>query len=96
VHLYGIPTPYEGGPLWAQADSELCTSYPAHLWRVNEMIIQNFSLDVPTDTLSGKYTVAIGVYPFPAEPRLPVTLPHRNPLGYFVVGEVTITDLPKQ
>jgi len=93
VHLYGIPTPYEGGPLWAQADSQLCTSYPAHLWRVSEMIVQKFVLDVPTDTLSGNYTVAIGIYPFPAGARLPVTFPHRNPLGYVIIGKVTITDL---
>jgi hypothetical protein len=24
VHLYGDPTPYQGGPLWAQADRQVC------------------------------------------------------------------------
>jgi hypothetical protein len=75
VHLYGDPTPYQGGPLWAQADHELCTSYPANLWRGDETIIQTFNLAIPASVPAGDYTIAIGVYPFPDGARLPVTAP---------------------
>jgi hypothetical protein len=55
VHLDGIPTPYQGGRLWAQVDSRLCAAYPAHLWRIGETIIQPFVLTIPGDILPGDY-----------------------------------------
>lgn len=91
VHLYGIPTPYEGGKLWSQADSQLCVSYPAHLWRTDETIIQSFALDVSPDTPPGVYTVAIGIYKFPAGERLSVSKPGNQALNYVNLHQLTVT-----
>jgi len=90
VHLYGMPTPYEGGIQWAQADSQICASYPAHLWRVGETIIQEFSLSVPEDIPSGDYAIAIGAYPFPNDPRLPVASAGGTTYDYVVLQELRI------
>ncbi|NPV66213.1 MAG: hypothetical protein HPY64_03615 [Anaerolineae bacterium] len=73
VHLYGDPTPYEGGRLWAQQDTLPCgKAYPPMRWRVGETIIQSFTLDIPADTPPGVYTVAVGVYGGPEDARLPL------------------------
>lgn len=79
VHLYGIPTPYQGGKLWAQADSEVCASYAAPLWDTAETIIQTFTLTLPPDLPPGSYTVALGAYPAPAGKRMSVTTPSVAP-----------------
>jgi hypothetical protein len=79
VHLYGIPTPYQGGKLWAQADSEVCASYAAPLWDTAETIIQTFPLAIPADLPPGTYTVAVGAYPAPAGKRMTVTSPSAAP-----------------
>jgi hypothetical protein len=94
LHLYGIPTPYDGGTMWSQADSQLCTSYPAHLWRTSETIVQSFVLPVPADAPPGRYLIAMGLYPFPDEPRLPVTVPEGNDHNYVVLSEVQVTAAP--
>ncbi len=71
LHLYGDPTPYEGGPLWSQSDRLICEPYPSSLWRTNEWVIQTFSLPVPADIPAGRYLVAAGVYELPSGARLP-------------------------
>lgn len=91
VHLYGTPTPYEGGTLWAQADSQLCTSYPAHLWRTEETIVQSFILEIPPDIPLGEYTIAIGIYPFPSGERLPLSDGDGNIFNYMVLHKLIIT-----
>ena len=48
VHLYGDPTPYEGGAMLAQGDSQACATYPSHLWQTSETIVQDFTLRLPT------------------------------------------------
>ncbi len=90
IHLYGIPTPYEGGEMWSQADSQLCTSYPAHLWRIDETIVQSFALPVPNDLPGGKYVIGMGLYPFPDGPRLPVTAMADNSDGYVTLQRVAV------
>ena len=90
IHLYGIPTPYEGGTMWSQADSQLCTSYPAHLWRTDETIIQSFALPLPDDLPSGDYIIGTGLYPFPDGPRLPVTAMADNDDGYVTLRQVSV------
>lgn len=85
VHLYGTLTPYEGGPLWAQGDSQVCSSYPAHLWRTDETIVQSFPLTLPADLPPGVYTVAVGSYPYPSGDRLPVTAPPDAPPDYVIL-----------
>jgi hypothetical protein len=62
VHLYGDPTPYEGGELWGQADAPLCTSSPPQTWRTDEVIIQLVTLTIAPELPSGLYTLAIGIY----------------------------------
>lgn len=75
IHLYGDPLPAEGGDLWAQADSQICATYPVALWQPEEMIIQPYDLAVPPDLPAGSYTVAMGVYLYPDGARLPVSDP---------------------
>lgn len=90
VHLYGTPTPYEGGPLWAQGDSQVCSSYPAHLWRTDETIVQDFPLTLPADLPSGIYTIAVGSYPYPSGDRLPVTAPPGMPPDYVILHTLRV------
>jgi hypothetical protein len=90
VHLYGIPTPYKGGKLWAQADSEVCASYVAPLWDTTETIIQTFPLTLPPDLPPGEYSVALGAYPAPAGQRMTVTTPSAAP-DYAVLYQFTIS-----
>ena len=90
AHLYGDPTPYEGGPMWSQSDSQMCVSYPTTAWKPGEVIVQRFDLPVPADTPPGHYVIAVGVYEAPAGSRLPITAPSPQPWDYFVLQEVTI------
>ena len=90
VHLYGVPTPYQGGRLWAQADSELCATYPAHLWQADETIIQPFALTIPADILPGDYSIAVGMYPMDGNRRLPITAPPNVTADYVVVARFSI------
>jgi len=73
VHLYGDPTPYEGGRLWAQHDTLPCgEAYPPPRWRGGETLLQTFILEIPADAPPGVYTVAAGVYGGPEGARLPL------------------------
>jgi hypothetical protein len=72
VHLYGDPTPYEGGPLWAQADGPACGPYTSDLWRTDEWVITTFSLALPADLPPGRYTIGVGVYDSTSGVRLSV------------------------
>lgn len=90
LHLYGIPSPYEGGVMWGQADSQLCTSYPAHLWRTTEMVVQRFELTVPADVTEDRVVIGMGLYPFPDGVRLPVTAPEGSVHDYVALHELRI------
>jgi hypothetical protein len=94
VHLHGDPTPYEGGALWAQGDSQACASYPSRLWRTNETIVQDFVLDVPADIPPGMYTVAAGIYESPAGARLPLSWPEPQPDNFFELQDIQVV-LPR-
>jgi hypothetical protein len=87
VHLYGVPTPYQGGRLWAQADSELCATYPASLWQTDETIVQAFVLKIPADIPPGEYSIAAGVY---AGDRLPITIPENTTTSYTILHQFTL------
>jgi hypothetical protein len=91
VHLYGVPTPYQGGQLWAQADSELCATYPASLWQTDETIVQPFVLKIPADIPPGDYSIAVGMY---SGPRLPITSPAGVTTDYIVVHQFSIGSSP--
>ena len=75
-----------------QADSQLCTSYPAHLWRVDETIVQTLLLQVPGDAEVGPYLIGLGMYPFPDGARLPVTLPTGSVHDYVALHDVSIVE----
>jgi hypothetical protein len=90
VHLYGVPTPYQGGRLWAQADSELCASYPAPLWKMDETIVQRFDLAIPADLPPGSYSIAIGLYAMSGELRLPITVPPNLKTDYMVIDQFSV------
>lgn len=62
IHLYGDPTPYEGGPLWSQADTPACEPYFSNLWRPTERIVQTFPLSIPPSIPPGRYWVGAGIY----------------------------------
>ncbi|MDX2137450.1 MAG: hypothetical protein SF123_05095 [Chloroflexota bacterium] len=62
VHVYGNPTPYEGGTLWGQADAPFCTSSPPQTWRMDEVIIQPVTLSIAPELPAGEYTLAVGIY----------------------------------
>jgi hypothetical protein len=90
LHLYSIPTPYEGGTMWSQADSQLCTSYPAHLWKPGETVIQSFALVAPLEVPEGDYVIGMGIYPFPDGARLPVVSPRENDWDYVGLQELAV------
>ncbi len=92
VHLYGTPTPYQGGKLWAQADSEVCASYAAPLWDPAETIIQTFTLSLAPDLPPGTYSIAFGAYPAPAGKRLTLTSPETPTAaqGYMVLSQIEV------
>lgn len=72
IHLYGDPTPYEGGPLWAQADAPACEPYFSNFWRPTERIIQTFPLSISPSTPPGRYRVGAGIYDSATGIRLPL------------------------
>jgi len=90
LHLYSVPPPYEGGTMWSQADSQLCTSHPAHLWSPEEIVIQSFALVVPAEIPEGDYVIGMGIYPFPDGVRLPVMNPRENDWDYVVLQKLEV------
>jgi len=90
IHLHGDPTPYQGGPLWAQSDSVICESYPAPFWKLNETVLQNFALTIPPDIPPGQYVIAAGIYETPLGPRLAITAPLPQPWDYYELQEIEI------
>ncbi|MCC6615881.1 MAG: glycosyltransferase family 39 protein [Anaerolineae bacterium] len=89
AHLYGDPTPYEGGELWAQADVPLCPSSPPPTWRADEIIIQPAALAIPAEVPAGDYQIALGLYETASHERLGVSAPASG-LDYAVVGTVHV------
>lgn len=90
VHLHGDPTPYEGGTLWAQGDSQACATYTSRQWRTNETIVQDFMLELPADIPSGTYTVAVGMYESPDGARLPITWPEPMPDNFLELQSIEV------
>ncbi|MCA9904009.1 MAG: glycosyltransferase family 39 protein, partial [Anaerolineae bacterium] len=89
VHLYGDPTPYAGGDLWAQTDVPLCPSSPPPTWRTDEIIVETAALSIPPDLPPGDYQIAIGIYETGSHERLGVSTPASG-LDYAVVHNVTV------
>lgn len=89
LHLYGNPTPYEGGPLWAQADARMCDSYPAFNWMEHEIVVQTYTLAVPAEIEPGEYTIVLGLYDPDNGIRLPPTSP-AGPADYLEAWRLTV------
>lgn len=89
LHLYGDPTPYEGGPLWSQADGRLCDSYPAPNWTEHEIIMQTYALAVPAGIEPGEYIIVLGLYDPDSGARLPPTSP-AGQTDYYEAWHVTV------
>lgn len=93
VHVYDKPETSTQS-LITQADSQLCASYPAHLWRTDETIIQTFTLTLPASMPVGSYQIAFGIYHFPNGARLPISQPTigTSASDAFVIYEFEITE----
>jgi len=89
AHLYGDPTPYKGGELWAQTDVPLCPGSPPPTWRADEIIIQPAALTIPEDIPPGDYQIALGIYETVSNSRLLVTIPPST-LDYATIHDVTV------
>ena len=87
LHLYGDPTPYEGGVLWAQSDQPLCTSSPLRYLQVGQMIVQPIQFHVPAETIPGDYDIAIGLYRTQSLQRL-----ISGELTYSIVQSLTVQE----
>lgn len=90
LHLYGVPSPYEGGPIWAQTDSPLCLSHPITSWRPFETINQSFALPLPTDLPGGEYTLVTGLYNPHSSVRLALTSPTPNDWNHFELATLEV------
>lgn len=91
LHLVGVPSPYDGGPIWAQTDSPICLSYPMTAWRPFETITQRFSLTLPADLPTGTYTLVTGLYQPATGLRLPLTGPIQNEWNHFELADLEVS-----
>lgn len=91
LHLYGTPSPYEGGRIWTQNDSPLCPSYPMTVWQPFETVNQQFLLSLPPDIPPGAYTLVTGLYNPADGTRLPLTSPTTNQWHHFELAHIEVT-----
>lgn len=91
LHLVGVPSPYDGGPIWAQTDNPLCLSHPMTAWHSFETITQRFSLTLPDDLPPGKYTLVTGLYQPATGLRLPLTGPIQNEWNHFELTDLEVS-----
>ena len=61
LHLYGDPSPYEGGRLWGNDDARICEANPPFRWRSDEVIVQTQAVFMPGDAPDGFYELALGI-----------------------------------
>ncbi|MEL7432647.1 MAG: hypothetical protein AAFN11_01760 [Chloroflexota bacterium] len=85
MHLYGDPTPYEGGTLWAQTDQPLCPSHPMLFTDTDEHILQPVQLAIPADTPPDTYDVALGFYNTRTQERIMI-----EDSSYIILDSVTV------
>lgn len=90
AHIYGDPTPYEGGALWAQADVPLCPGSPPPTWRTDEWIVQTITLSLPSDLPPGSYSLALGLYDTRSGERLSLSAPNTG-LSYAIMDVLAVS-----
>jgi len=94
THLLGPYNPATDGPLWGQDDSEPCRrSYPTLSWDVGEIVIDRFTISIPTEAPPGNYELSVGFYQWPTLEHLPVldTGGQIAADNGIIVGQVRIT-----
>lgn len=93
VHVYGTPSPYEGGEIWAQTDIPICISYPMRFWQPFEIIQQQINLDLPPHIPPGAYTVVTGLYDPGNNARLPLTeAPQLNQWDHYEIFQIEVVE----
>ncbi|MDY6875871.1 MAG: glycosyltransferase family 39 protein [Chloroflexota bacterium] len=72
VHLWGTPSPAEGGHIWGQEDVHPCdNSYPTPWWAAGDVVADEYRIPISPDTPPGEYQLVVGLY-LEDGPRLPV------------------------
>jgi hypothetical protein len=73
VHLVGPANPSTGSTVWAQADSQPGGgTYPTSRWRTSEILIDPYTLKLPTNAPKGTYQVEVGMYLLSTGARLAI------------------------
>jgi 4-amino-4-deoxy-L-arabinose transferase-like glycosyltransferase len=79
------------GKIVAQADHQPQNgNYPSSIWDAGESVRDDFSLALPGDAPSGKYTIAIGWYDLETGLRLPVRDANNQPVSDHVILDSTL------
>ena len=92
VHLWGTPSPMEGGRIWGQEDAQPCdNSYPYSHWMPGDILVEERLIPIPPETPPGDYQIAVGMY-VDNGPRFSVLDDAGNPVGdYVIVTPVQVT-----
>jgi dolichyl-phosphate-mannose-protein mannosyltransferase len=90
IHLYGDPTPYEGGAVYGQADSWICPSHLSIYWTPREILIQSFDVVVDPAVPAGDLTLAVGIYAGEGGERLPITNADAPPERYYPLYTIKV------
>ncbi|MGB1288738.1 MAG: hypothetical protein ACPG7F_19550, partial [Aggregatilineales bacterium] len=92
VHLYGDPTPYDGGTMWATGDVELCPMLFAPQRNNHENLIQTIQFAIPEDVPAGDYTLAMGLYDLANPDSRPGLQTPSGETRYFPALTITIEE----
>ena len=85
LHLYGTPSPLEGGQIWGQQDVLPCNgSYPFPWWLPGDVVVDEIGIPIRPDAPPGAYQIAAGLY-LDEGPRLPVVDEGGAVVGDYVV-----------
>lgn len=84
VHLWGTPTPMDGGRIWGQEDGQPCdNSYPYQHWTPGDILAEERYIQIPPETPPGDYQIAVGMY-VDNGPRFTVLDDAGNAVGDYV------------
>ncbi|MFZ5916005.1 MAG: ArnT family glycosyltransferase [Chloroflexota bacterium] len=71
VHLLGQFNPATNGPLWAQHDAQPGDgTFPTVAWEAGEIVVDEYTLNIPADAPPGAYELEVGFYYLPTLERL--------------------------
>jgi hypothetical protein len=97
THLLGPYNEATGGPLWAQDDSEPCRGiYPTKDWAVGEVLIDRYTLHIPSEAPADVYQIEVGFYSWQTMGRLPVLDDAGESTGdHIILGTVQVATLAR-